>query len=524
LQYKSFKKMKHSLFCIFFIIAYFSIEAIGQNNDTIPQVFYYENGKKSSEGFLRNGKPDGYWRTWYPSGVLRSEGNRMFYQLDGLWLFFDEQGDTLQKINYANGLKNGYYYGYEYSITDNEKKGGLISKELYLNDVRQGLSYYYENGYLIKTINYRDGKKHGIGYEYDKDGRIIVVLEYANDFLINRERVNRYNSDGQKQGIWKDFYNDGRIKQEITYINDTISGYIKAFDNSGNVMSIIRVAMGDTIKAGEEDTLKRFRFVEEYYDTGQLKFRGGYFDDKPVGMHKEYSIDGTVITGKEYNESNKLYSMGLLDNNDRKQGSWRYLYEDGTTRAEGDYKNNRKSGNWIYYYPDQKVEQKGRFIADRPTGKWIWYFSNGQIWREEEMDRGKEEGKFIEYDKNGNIVLSGQYLEGERHGEWYYNAGDQTEKGEYQYGLREGIWQHYYPTGKLNFEGNFVQGYPDGKHTWYYENGRKKEEGNYVMGVREKKWIKWDLEGNPYLIITFKNDYEYKINRTKINLHREAKR
>jgi len=82
----------------------------------------------------------------------------------------------------------------------------------------------------------------------------------------------------------------------------------------------------------------------------------------------------------------------------------------------------------------------------------------------------------------------------------------------------EGIWKHFHLNGKLSFQGRFVQGQPDGKHVWYYENGRKKEEGLYVLGSREKKWTKYDQEGYPYLVITFRNDLEYKINGAKINL------
>ena len=39
-------------------------------------VFKYENGKMSSEGVIKKGKPDGYWKTFYENGVLKSEGNR----------------------------------------------------------------------------------------------------------------------------------------------------------------------------------------------------------------------------------------------------------------------------------------------------------------------------------------------------------------------------------------------------------------------------------------------------------------
>lgn len=32
--------------------------------------FYYENGVTSSEGIIKDGKPDGYWQTYNPKGKL----------------------------------------------------------------------------------------------------------------------------------------------------------------------------------------------------------------------------------------------------------------------------------------------------------------------------------------------------------------------------------------------------------------------------------------------------------------------
>jgi hypothetical protein len=38
--------------------------------------FRFENGAVSSEGYLRDGKPDGSWKTYYSNGKLKTEGNR----------------------------------------------------------------------------------------------------------------------------------------------------------------------------------------------------------------------------------------------------------------------------------------------------------------------------------------------------------------------------------------------------------------------------------------------------------------
>ena len=79
-------------------------------NNVIPDsltIFYHPNGIKSSEGYMLNGKPEGYWKTYSEDGVLISEGNRKNYLLDSLWKFYDENGELKMEINYREGKKNG---------------------------------------------------------------------------------------------------------------------------------------------------------------------------------------------------------------------------------------------------------------------------------------------------------------------------------------------------------------------------------------------------------------------------------
>lgn len=63
------------VFILLLLIGNFLLEA--QENNIIEDGFtrfYYPNGQVSSEGYIENGKPNGYWRTFYVSGVLKSEG------------------------------------------------------------------------------------------------------------------------------------------------------------------------------------------------------------------------------------------------------------------------------------------------------------------------------------------------------------------------------------------------------------------------------------------------------------------
>ncbi|PIX36407.1 MAG: hypothetical protein COZ59_01255, partial [Bacteroidetes bacterium CG_4_8_14_3_um_filter_31_14] len=223
---------------------------IAQPNKVNPNgynVFYYDNGKISSEGNMRIGKPDGFWKTYYPNGNLKSAGNRLNFELDSLWIFFNENNDTTVKIDYKNGKKNGYLFSYEYGLKAQIKTGGLVSKELFLNDVKQGLSYYYENNILYKSVNYKNGKKQDLSKEFDKNGRIVAITEYNNDYIINRERINTIDKQGLKQGVWKTFYPNDKIATEATYLNDTLNGFYKEFDMQGKLLKIEKYQTGQLL-------------------------------------------------------------------------------------------------------------------------------------------------------------------------------------------------------------------------------------------------------------------------------------
>src|ERR1700722_15997671 len=115
---------------------------------------YYANGKLSSEGTIRNGKPDGYWKTYYETGKIKSEGNRKDYVPDSIWKFYSAKGIMYVSFTYKNGKKNGYKSSYGIDPKDSTK-GILTAKENYVNDTLQGFSYLYSAGKLHNIINYK---------------------------------------------------------------------------------------------------------------------------------------------------------------------------------------------------------------------------------------------------------------------------------------------------------------------------------------------------------------------------------
>jgi len=479
------------------------------------QVFKYPNGAFSSEGLIKNGKPEGFWKSYYVTGVKKSEGRRTSYLLDSIWVFYDQSGDTTEKINYLYGKKNGWYYKYK---TDAARGNYIWSKELYSADKKAGTAYiYFPDGKIQQTFTYNDGKKEGLSKEFDSYGNIITLLEYSNDFLVSREKINRTDKNGLKQGEWKEFYSNGSIKSEKSYKDDLMHGYYKEYDTRGKLVLTMLYENGAIVKSNVEDA-PDIEIVTRHDQDGKLTYSGPYRNKIPVGVHRDFGSDGKITNAYLYNDNGLLLSEGIVDEAGKYNGKWKDLYPDGKVQAEGQYTDSRRTGQWKFFNISGKIEQTGSYNNGRPDGLWSWYYSDGTLLKEEEYFQGQRDGLATEYSPTGEIIAQGQYSDGEKNGDWKYKLGDLTETGKYITGLRDGLWKSYYSNGKLKFKGNFVQGNPDGPQIFYYEDGKIREEQYYEMGIRQKTWKKFDEDGLQYMVIAYKDDVEVSINGVRIKL------
>jgi antitoxin component YwqK of YwqJK toxin-antitoxin module len=508
--------MKRITFLIFFVLI--CKLSSSQENETLKdgyQVFKYPNGAVSSEGLIKNGKPEGFWRSFYVTGVRKSEGKRTNFLLDSIWLFYDQAGDTTEKINYLYGKKNGWYYKYK---KDPSRGVYIWSKELFAADRKEGTAFiYFADEKVQQTFTYNAGKKEGLSKEYDKDGNIITLLEYNNDFLVSRERINRTDKNGLKQGDWKEFYANGGIKSERTFKDDLIHGYYKEYDIHGKLVLTMLYENGAIVKSRVEDE-PDIEIVNKHDEDGKLIYSGPYRNKIPVGVHREFGKDGKVTNAFIYNDNGLLLSEGIVDEAGNRNGKWKDLYPNGKVQAEGQFTDNRRTGQWKFYNTSEKVEQTGSYNSGRPDGLWNWYYDNGALLKEEEYFKGQRDGSSTEYSITGDIIAQGQYSDGEKNGQWKYKSGDLTEEGKYIMGLKDGVWKSYYTNEKLKFKGNFIQGNPDGQQIFYYENGKTKEEQYYQTGIRQKTWKKFNEDGIAFLVISYKDDVEISINGVRIKL------
>jgi uncharacterized protein len=485
--------------------------------------YYYPNGKVLSEGFLKEGKPEGYWKTYYTTGVLKSEGNRKNFMLDSIWIFYNSTGDTINKINYLLGKKNGYYYEYFSDRSKPEYVGKVMSKELYVNDKKEGLSwYYYEGGQVHETINYLNDQMEGESVEFDKSGLIITLKRYRKGLLVERQKINRKDENGEKSGEWIEFYSGTKIKSVSNYKEGLLDGYYKQYDELGLLKLTLLYSEGKLVQKVDESSAE-IVIIDKHDSAGNIIESGPYINNVPVNIHKSFNKDGNVTASIIYDNFGVVQSRGIIDKEGKRQGDWIDFLPNGVKHAVGSYNNSLREGKWTFYFSDGKVEQVGNYKNGKENGEWFRYYNSGKLYIEENFYSGKEDGSYTEYDSIGNVIKQGEYLDGQEEGQWVEHINDFSVTGSYVAGLQDGRWKYYYNDGKVMFEGIYVQGNPDGKFKFYYPDGALKEEQYYSNGIPDKLWKKYDEEGNVIIAVTYSNGKEYRINGVRVDFPEDNK-
>lgn len=524
-------KNNRVIYSIIFLVILYSVTAQNATNKNGYNKFFYENGKVSSEGIMKDGKPDGYWKNYYENGKLKIEGNRKNFLLDSVWKFYDQKGRLTKSISYSEGKKNGPTIVY-----DTSKK--VLSIESFSNDVKQGLTRtLHKNGKTKSIIPFDKGKQDGTGYEYSPDSVITAIISYKGGILQSYEKINQKDAANKKQGIWKEFHDNMETKKEMKFNDDSLDGYVMEYDKKGNLLSTKKYNNGKQILKAPE--IANVQVYKEVYNDGTLKYEGVYSDGVAIGSHylykQKYRCDSSLFlrddTSKIPVYINRLVcrnvpvpdscieyfdgiivAKGAVDSVRNRVGPWIEYHNSGEFRAKGVYKEGYRTGDWEFFYPSGKLEQKGRYDKKgRAQGVWKWYYENGALLREENYINGKREGKLTDYDEKGKVTLTGNMTDNKMEGAWIYETPDYLEYGNYVNDEPDSLWKSYYMPGKIKrFEGKFSNGEPVGIHTMYHNNGKKMFTGNYIGGMKDGDWKYFDEYGINYLTITYKNDIEIK--------------
>ena len=183
----------------------------------------------------------------------------------------------------------------------------------------------------------------------------------------------------------------------------------------------------------------RYRIIEkngtgiEYSkDTNKIIFEGNYLNGERNGKGKEYYENGNIKFKGEYSNDYLINGFGYDIYKNQilflNGGKGKEYFANGKIKFEGEYFKGRK-WHGIFY----NTEGKKEFEIKYGQGKVKEYNLFGKLLFEGEYNNGKKH-KGIEYDKNGEILFVGEYLDGKKlydKGIEYNENNDLKFKGKY---------------------------------------------------------------------------------------------
>ena len=153
-------------------------------------------------------------------------------------------------------------------------------KSTYVDGVRQGMTWWYDDKHHIKSkVNFDKGKENGLYTSYYDNGKIKLQVHYVN---------------GQKDGIQKIYYDNGQLGSQVRYDMGRREGVMTEWDFEG-------------FKSSEV-------FYKHNYKVGIKK----YFDHKgKVIFTQEFKMDRNPLMVKLLKDKRKetlvdLAKHGLL--------------------------------------------------------------------------------------------------------------------------------------------------------------------------------------------------------------------
>lgn len=132
-----------------------------------------KEGKTLEEGNYDEGKRDGTWKFYYPSGDLREVSTYKSNMRDGPYEFYNNKKVLQKKGQYAkNRMVDQWYFYYP--------DGKIKEEKVYKDNKENGeAKEYYPNGNVKSSGVYVKGLKDSIWYEYGQDGKKQSITIYS---------------------------------------------------------------------------------------------------------------------------------------------------------------------------------------------------------------------------------------------------------------------------------------------------------------------------------------------------------
>lgn len=202
-------------------------------NGLIRSVFNYTNGRFDGDIFL-----------FSKNGLLLEKSTYKMGHFTFIEVYYEE-GSLQRKGGHENGTRAGIWLFYYPNMR-------IQTIEDYTSNITATWYYFYENGQLMKTNRYNQGKKDSNWLVYYENGQLLSIEIWADD---------------KKTGQWKCYYENGQLLRIENYENGLENVDMIEYFENGNLKN--HSFFKDDLFYGES---------KEYYENGQLKSVINYLD------------------------------------------------------------------------------------------------------------------------------------------------------------------------------------------------------------------------------------------------------
>ncbi len=143
-------------------------------------------------------------------------------------------------------------------------------------------------------------------------------------------------------------------------------------------------------------------------------------EEAPTEMRETFHPNGSTM---------RQWIVKILpDGTEVEHGESLIWYDDGQVKMQGEYFDGVRTGLWRSWYSDGIMRGEGRLHLDKRFGTWTMWHENGQKRIETPYDKGLSHGRSTSWDADGNVLKTGEYVRGKKHGVWItYVDGEKTE-------------------------------------------------------------------------------------------------